>query len=326
MASSDDTSFWRRLPRRRLRAWLGIEQAPVGHAERLISAAGGIVGIMLLVLVQRDILGETGAAMIVASMGASAVLLFAVPHGALSQPWAVLVGHGVSALIGVTCARFVPQQLPAAALAVGLAIGAMHYMRAIHPPGGATALTAVIGGPQVAALGYGYVIMPVLSNAAILVLAAVAVNAAFTWRRYPAAWGMVPARKRPQPILEASDLTHADFLAALSRVGTFVDISEEEFLRLTQLMREENVRRRVKPEQLRLGANYTNGAAGAEAEVRRIVDMDKSTDGGDVIWRAIAGRNRHETGHCTRQAFAEWAAYEVVRAESAWVRAGDNKP
>lgn len=320
MVTNYQRRLWQRLSRGNLQALLGIERAPVRHRERLISAAGGFVGIMLVVLMQRDVIGETGAAMIVASMGASAVLLFAVPHGALSQPWAVLIGHGVSAVIGVTCARYVPDPMAAAALAVGLSIGAMHYLRAIHPPGGATALTAVIGGPQLASLGYGYVLSPVLANALVITLAAVAVNAAFAWRRYPAAWGLRQLREAPSPVVETAELTHADFMAALARVGTFVDISEADFLRLTQLMKEEKVRRRVAPEQLRLGASYANDASGAEAEVRRIVDMDKTRAGGDVIWRVIAGRNRNETGHATREAFASWAAFEVVRGESTWVR------
>ncbi|MFX8373896.1 HPP family protein, partial [Acinetobacter baumannii] len=80
------------------------------------------------------------------SMGASAVLLYAVPHGALSQPWAVLAGHAVSAVAGVAAARNISDPALAAAVAVGTAILAMHYLRAIHPPGGATALTAVVGG------------------------------------------------------------------------------------------------------------------------------------------------------------------------------------
>src|SRR5690625_7242859 len=80
-----------------------------------------------------------------ASMGATAVLLFAVPHGALSQPWAVVGGHVVSAIVGVTCQLLIPNLFWAAALSVGVAVAAMYYLRCIHPPGGATALAAEIG-------------------------------------------------------------------------------------------------------------------------------------------------------------------------------------
>jgi CBS domain-containing membrane protein len=95
-----------------------------------------------------------GAALIVASMGASAVLLFAVPHAPLSQPWPLIGGHVVSALVGVICAKVILNAPLAAALAVSLAIGSMHYFRCIHPPGGVTALTAVIGGASVDSLDY----------------------------------------------------------------------------------------------------------------------------------------------------------------------------
>ena len=271
---------------------LGIEQAPVTHVERLLSMAGAIAAIYALGIIERDFLGETGAAMLVASMGASAVLLFAVPHGALSQPWPVLGGHIVSAVVGVACAKFVADQMLAAALAVGLAILAMHYLRAIHPPGGATALTAVIGGQQIEDLGFTFVVTPVLLNAFALVAAAVLLNAAFTWRRYPAAWSAV-TRKPPAPD-EAPSMTHADFVAALSEIGTFVDVSEDEFLTLRKLMRDAAAQRRIKSAEIVLGAYYSNGAAGGAFAVRRVIDTDQSDVNGAVIWRCVAGAGRND--------------------------------
>ena len=299
--------------------WLGIERAPVTHIERLISTAGGIVAIYLVMELERGFLGNQGAAMLVASMGASAVLLFAVPHGTLSQPWSVLGGHGLSAVVGVTCARIIPDPMMAAACAVGLAIGVMHYARAIHPPGGATALTAVIGGQQVADLGYAFVIHPVLVNASIMIATAIAFNAAFAWRRYPSAWGRNRAINAVIPP-EAEDMTHADFTAALSRIGTFVDVSEEEFIRLRDLMREAAEKRHLTPADIKLAHAYSNGAAGARWSVRLIVDEDKIQNDGTVIWRCVAGHDRNQTGYSTRSDFAAWAAYEVVRSKTIWHR------
>ena len=83
----------------------------VSHRERFASAAGGFAGILAILLISYATVGSYAAALIVASMGASAVLLFAVPHGALSQPWPVFGGHVLSALVGVTCARMVPDQI-----------------------------------------------------------------------------------------------------------------------------------------------------------------------------------------------------------------------
>lgn len=311
----------------RLREWiaatpsgrlLGIELSPVSHAERLISMAGGFLAILLLILMEQHLLGETGAAMLIGSMGASAVLLFAVPHGALSQPWAVIIGHVVSAAVGVTCARWVSNPTLAAALAVGLAIAAMHYLRAIHPPGGATALTAVIGGPQVAELGYAFVATPVLVNALLMTATAVAINAAFAWRRYPIALAR-RATGEPQRTDEDA-MSHSDFVSALKRIGTFVDISEGEFLALRTMMREEAARRRLKPHEVHLGSYYSNGADGVEFSVRRVVDQESDLPDGRVIWKVVAGPNRDQTGISTRSEFANWACCEVQRAETAWMR------
>ena len=158
---------------------------PASHAEKLISAAGGFVGILLVLLVSSRVLDFHGAALVVASMGASAVLLFATPHSPLSQPWSLLGGHLISAAIGVTCAKVLPNSPYVWALAVALSIGAMHYLRCLHPPGGATALVAVMGGEQVRGMGYAFLVTPVLVNVMIILVVAVAANYPFRWRRYP---------------------------------------------------------------------------------------------------------------------------------------------
>jgi CBS domain-containing membrane protein len=300
---------------------LGLDGASASHTERVVSILGGIVAIYVLIWLERGLLGQSGAAMLVASMGASAVLLFAVPHGALSQPWAVIAGHSVSACIGVTCFKFVPDTMLASAMAVGLAVGAMYYLRAIHPPGGATALTAVIGGPAVTGLGYQFVVTPVLINAVAMVVLAVAINAAFPWRRYPAAWGRAAPKVASREV-DAGDFTHTDFTTALGAMGTFIDITEHDFLRLRELMVEAAVARRPKAEDIKLGRYYSNGATGPEWSVRRIVDEQAGKLDGNVIWRAVAGRNGNVQAMSGRREFAAWASYEVVQRGGAWVRAG----
>lgn len=168
-----------------------------GHIEQWMSGAGGLLGLAAVVFISTRQLGLHDAAGVVASMGASAVLLFAVPHGPLSQPWAVFGGHLVSALVGVACAQWISHPIVAAAAAVGLAITGMHYLNCIHPPGGATALSAVVGGEAVHQLGFQFVLTPVLLNTLIILLVAVLFNAPFAWRRYPAAWA--PREKSPPP-------------------------------------------------------------------------------------------------------------------------------
>ena len=202
--------------------------------EKAISAAGGTIAILAIYAVSRHALDLRGAPLIVATMGASAVLLFAMPHGALSQPWPLIGGHGVSAVIGVFCARHIPNQELAAACAVGASIAAMHQLRALHPPGGATALTAVIGAPAVQALGYSYVLEPVLLNVAVLLVIAVVWNLPFRWRRYPAALGH---REDPGP--GPGELTHDEIVEALRAMGSFVDITEDDLRQLVGLLSRE---------------------------------------------------------------------------------------
>ena len=213
------------------RRWLGVELDEVSAVEKLVSAVGGSTAILVTLLVCDRVI-EGSSTLLVASMGASAVLLFAVPHGQLSQPWPVLVGHIASATIGVACATALGPTFAAAAAAVGLSIGAMHVFKSIHPPGGATALTAVLGGPAIADMGFEFVLVPVALNAGLMVLLAVAFNGLFPWRRYPAAFAD-RARGSADPTPEANDdPTHRAVLDALREVDSFIDITEEDLIRL----------------------------------------------------------------------------------------------
>ena len=204
----------------------------VSEREHWISAFGGLVGILAVMWVSHVGLGGHGGALALGSMGASAVLLFAAPHGALSQPWPVLGGHLVSALVGVTCARWLGSEpMLAASLAVALAIAAMYSLRCLHPPGGATAMYAVLGGETVHALGYGYLFSPVLLN--VVVLLAVAFNYPFAWRRYPQCWHR-RSQTSDAPAGE-SMIPHSNLVYALSQLDTFVDVSEEDLQRIYAL-------------------------------------------------------------------------------------------
>ena len=252
---------------------LGIEAGMTSHTERVVSALGGFLVILLIFHISRYFLGAGDMLLIVPSMGASAVLLFAVPHGALSQPWNVLGGHVISAAIGVSCALLIPEPFVAASLAVGLAIGAMYYLGCIHPPGGATALTAVIGGEATRALGYQFVLTPVLLNALVMVLVAVLFNFFFTWRRYPA-W---LAARGKQPTAETKSATvgpirHEDLVMALSEIDSFIDVSENDLLRIYEIATGQAEQRHLIPADIILGHYYSNDAFGDEWSVRQVVD------------------------------------------------------
>lgn len=221
-----------------LQRWLGIELIEVSAIEKIVATFGGGISILALIGFSRWALPLPAAMVVVASMGASAVLLFAVPHGPLSQPWPVLVGHVASAAIGVTCARLIDDPMLAAACAVGLAIGAMQQLKCIHPPGGATAFTAVFGGEAIHELGYRFVLFPVLTNAVAMILAAVLINGAFSWRRYPAALNKPAEPPRDEAFDEEPPPSHEEILAALRSLDSFVDISEDDLLRLTSFFQQ----------------------------------------------------------------------------------------
>jgi len=158
------------------------------HLEKLISGLGGFIAIFLVYKITNLFEQALNAQLLfVASMGATAVLLFAAPQGQLSQPWNVTGGHVVSAFFGVLAHATIKDPFIAGAAAVGLSITAMHYLNCLHPPGGATALVAVIGGSSVDSFGFTYVFFPVGLSAVMMVLIAIAFNYLFAWRRYPAA-------------------------------------------------------------------------------------------------------------------------------------------
>lgn len=288
---------------------LGIERAPATHAERWISGIGGFVGILLVAIISTRFVDPASAGWVVASMGASAVLLFAVPHGTLSQPWAVFGGHVVSAVIGVACYRLIPDMRIAGPASVGLAIGAMYYLRCIHPPGGATALTAVLGGPGLHALGYHYLLTPVLLNTTAILVTAVLINAPFPWRRYPAA---LARRHRPVEPTPAA-ISHEHLAYARRQMGSLIDVSEDDLTEIYALAHQHAAGTHLSPEQIRVGGCYTNGRTDARRSVRQVVDElpGETPDDDVVLYWVVAGEESRGCHVCTRAALALWARAEV---------------
>lgn len=298
----------------------GVSSNATGHAEKFISGIGGFIGILLTMWVSHHYLGVQGAALLVASMGASAVLLFAVPHGALSQPWALMGGHFFSALIGVTCAQSVTNPLIAAPLAVALAITAMHYLRCTHPPGGATAITAVIGGEQVHALGYQFVLTPVLVNALIMLLAAIAVNYAFQWRRYPASLKQQASKPEVQNMAATSKLMHDDFEYALRELGTYVDVSEADLSRIYRLAVKHAWQLSDQSGEISAGLYYSNGEQGADKSVRKVIEVSDKDGGSAVTYSIVAGNGQGAIKTATMPDFTSWQEYEVILKQGSWHR------
>ena len=214
----------------RLIRLLGIEVDTVSRRERLVSLVGGFVGVLALVAVSQGLLGLSAAQALTGSMAASAVLIFCVPRSAFSQPWPVFGGHVCGAVIGVACVDLIGTKGVAGAIAVGLTIVAMYALRCIHPPGGATAFVAVIGGNAVTSLGYSFIWRPVIVDVVTLLAVGVLFNNLFPWRRYPAGIGA------GRSTLPTDPGSHERVLAALREMDSFVDVTEADLVRLAALL------------------------------------------------------------------------------------------
>lgn len=143
--------------------------------DRLIASLGALFGISIAALICGYIVhGDFSSALLVAPMGASAVLLFAVPASPLAQPWPIIGGNTLSAVIGLAVGHLVPNPVLAVGIAVGLSIVTMSLTRSLHPPGGAMALGSALGGKAVADWGLLFPLFPVALNALLLVAVGIA--------------------------------------------------------------------------------------------------------------------------------------------------------
>ena len=197
--------------------------------ERLLACVGAAIGLLVTAWFSRMAFGDVNP-WFIAPMGASAVLLFAVPASPLAQPWSIFGGNLVSALVGVTCAMFIPDPAAAAAFAVALSIGVMFLLRCLHPPGGAVAFTAVLGGPAVTALGYGFALSPVAVNSLFLVLAGLMFNNLLRHHRYPHQphpHGNRHGTSDPSPAARLG-FTRADLEGAIKAYDELLDVSEDD--------------------------------------------------------------------------------------------------
>ena len=169
----------------------GTTKSPpaVGFSEIIWSWIGAFLGIGSVAFINFNVFEGTDLVMIVGSFGASAVLIYGAIRSPLAQPRNLIGGHIISAIIGVATYKLLHNQMwLAAAVAVATAIAIMHATRTLHPPGGATALIAVIGSPKIHNLGYLYAVIPAGSGAAIMLLVAVLINNIPKTRQYPEYW------------------------------------------------------------------------------------------------------------------------------------------
>lgn len=216
----------------KLAHWLGVQ--PRTSVGRIVPAfLGGAFGIFATGylmhvwlmhggLMQGRLGSGQGLPLLIAPIGASAVLLFAVPASPLAQPWAIIGGNTISALCGIFWMKVLGDPAYAACLGVATAIALMSLARCLHPPGGACALTSVIGGPAVISAGWSFALVPVAADSVLLVAFGVLYNAAMR-SNYPHRAARYIA---PEPV--KAGYTIADIESVLSQYDELLDVSSED--------------------------------------------------------------------------------------------------
>ena len=222
--------------------------AVLSTGEKLRSALAAFVAILLVGYVSSIFVSGIGLPVLVASMGASAVLLFAISHSPLSQPWPLIGGNIIPALIAVTCGKLVPDLIFAAAISVALSLFVMQLLRCLHPPGGALALLPLLGGASVHELGYSFVLEPVALNLLILLVLGFVINNLLPGRNYPLSATPVSKdmHKHEDPgSLDRLGVSHDDVHNALKQMNTFLDVSEEDLNTVFKMAEMQTYRRKM---------------------------------------------------------------------------------
>ncbi|MBL8583145.1 MAG: HPP family protein [Rhizobiaceae bacterium] len=204
--------------------------------DRVVACFGAVLGIGLTGWISSLLVSTPdGMPLLVAPMGASAVLLFAVPSSPLAQPWPIVGGNTISAFIGVAAAHYVRDPVLATGLAVALAIAAMSLARCLHPPGGAAALTAALASPAVASAGFMFPLVPVALNSVLLVALGMFIHK-LTQRNYPhLATPPVNAHATADPPAALrGGIDPQDVDAALAVLGETFDIDRADVERLVR--------------------------------------------------------------------------------------------
>jgi CBS-domain-containing membrane protein len=195
----------------RISKYIVYKETLIDFKENFWTFLGAFFGIGVIAFIQGVYFTESDNLFLIGSFGASSVLIYGVIQSPLAQPRNLVGGHLVSALTGVTIAQILPDIVwLTAPLAVSLSIIAMQHTKTLHPPGGATALIAVTGSAKIKALGYLYVVFPVLTGVIILLLVALIVNNMTSHRKYPTdgrfsrnfKWITDPIRQQSQKIKE----------------------------------------------------------------------------------------------------------------------------
>ncbi|MDI3325785.1 HPP family protein [Pontibacterium granulatum] len=223
---------------RKLFSYFVPEPSTVSLAEQLRSVVAAFLAISLLMIASRYSQQGESAPLLLASMGASAVILFAAYNSPLAQPWPFVGSHLLSATIGVSCALWVEPVWLACSVAVALALLIMLRLHCLHPPGCATALVPILSGNDVHELGYRLLITPVLLNVVVLLGLTLLLNRFLLGRKYPywpKEYRENPHRLRDPRPQERLGVGQVDIAEALQQFDGYLDVSEDDLNKVYRL-------------------------------------------------------------------------------------------
>ncbi len=236
---------------------------------KLISVVSCFSVILMTAWITQQFSSNSSYPIIVASMGASAVILFIMPTSPLAQPWPLIGGQLVSAVIGVACAQVFSHTVFASACAVGGSVLAMLLLRCLHPPGAATALTPIMAGAT-SSLDYNFVLLPVGLNVVIMLIMAVVINRWLLRYDYPIVPRQIEDKKHQyKTIIEPSQqigISEHDLEQALENMDIFMDVSTGDLSKL------------LTDAQLQSFKRYSGNITCADIMVKHVLTVEYGTE------------------------------------------------
>lgn len=292
---------------------LGFESSNTSFYEKIVSGFGAVLSVYCTYFITTSILGDHQFHLLLASVGASAVLVFVTPHSVLSQPWNIIGGHFFSAMFGYFVLCTVSDDTISGSLAVGGAILVMYITRSIHPPGGATALFVVLSGRTMPNFNIDMFFETLLVNVVAILIIGLIFNNLFHWRRYPA-YLYFRHVNSPQ---NSSNLSHEDFTAALLHLDSYIDVSAEELALIFDLALE-NSKDNLTKRKLTLKQNcfYSNGQLGKHWNVREVIAVCQKK----VNYHTVVGSDIAVLSSCSLKDFQRWAKLEVTLENNSWIK------
>lgn len=224
------------------------DSVTISTGEKLRSVLAAFVSILVVGYVTSIFVSGIALPVLVASIGASAILMFAVYHSPLSQPWPMTAGNILPALIAVTCGKLIHDVVLAAAVSLALSLLVMQLLRCVHPPGGALALLPLLGGTSVHELGYLFVLEPVILNVLILLVLGFFFNNLLPGRRYPSravSLGNEIHKQDDPSSMDRLGVNQTDLRNALKQMDTFLDVTEEDLGQIYKMAGMQAYRRKM---------------------------------------------------------------------------------